>query len=91
MRYGLRDVKQAAAAILEGRKHQKYYYSYNAAVIKKIDFMTLLSSLKPLEEQRCGACEWGYGGSWGWGCFLWENKGPGRAVVALELAYMCKQ
>lgn len=52
-------------------------------VIKKICFMTLMSSLKPLEVQRCGAGEWDYGGSGGWGCFLWENKGGGKAVVAL--------
>lgn len=32
MCYGLHDVKPAAVAeILEGRKHPKYYYSYNAA------------------------------------------------------------
>lgn len=38
--------------------------------------MSLMSSLKPLEVQRCGACEWDYKGSRGWGC--------GKAVVALE-------
>lgn len=53
-------------------------------VIKKIDFMSLMSSLKPLELQRCGACEWDYKGSRGWGCLLSENKGGGKAVVALE-------
>lgn len=37
-------------------------------VIKKIDFMTLMSSLKALEVQRCGDVSGTVGGSWGWGC-----------------------
>lgn len=64
-------------------------------VLKRIDFMTLMSALKPLEVQRCGACEWVCGGSRGWGWFLWGNKGLGKAMGALEclwnMAHRCVQ
>lgn len=80
---GLRDVKQAAVpAILEGGKHPKYYYSFNAVESYKEDWFY---DLDEFTESTGGAevwwCEWDCGGSWG--CLLWENEGPGKVVVAL--------
>lgn len=80
---GLRDVKQAAVpAILEGGKHPKYYYSFNAVESYKGDWFY---DLDEFTESTGGAevwwCEWDCGGSWG--CLLWENEGPGKVVVAL--------
>lgn len=82
MCYGLRDVKQAAAvAILEGRKHPKYYYGYNAGKSYKEDWFYVLDEFF---ETTGGAELWcmrvGLQGLTGLG--LW--KGRGGSGVTLE-------
>lgn len=86
MCYRLRDVKQAAvAAVLEGRKHPKYYHSYNAAKSSKEDwFYDLDEFIEITGGAEVWWWEWVCGGSRGWGCFLWGTRVLERLWSALE-------